>query len=275
MIEFIQHKSIYIEIVRTVRENIQSFDVSIFTYFEWQVVTMSKTKQPTTQPSPTKKRSKFRLKEPGSAITHLIGVIAAVIATPPLLNRAFSMSGIIPGISMLLFMAGVILLYSASTIYHSLNISENVNCKLRKIDHMMIYVLIAGTYSPVCLIALKGVRGTTLFLVIWAIALLGIFQALFWINCPKWVSSVIYLIMGWLCLFSFPQIKAALSAPAFGWLLAGGIIYTIGAVIYALKLNVFNGKHKNFGSHEIFHLFCLGGTFCHYVLMYFYIASPK
>lgn len=216
--------------------------------------------------------SPFHLKEPGSAVTHFIGVVAALIATPPLLVRAFRTSAV-HGISMILFMLGVLLLYSASTIYHSLDISENINRRLRKIDHMMIYMLIAGTYSPVCLIALNQSHGAILFGVIWFFALLGIIQALFFINCPKWVSAVIYLIMGWLCIFSFSDIKAALSGSAFAWLLAGGIIYSVGAVIYALKLKVFNGRHKNFGSHEIFHLFCLGGTFCHYMLMYSYVAQ--
>lgn len=217
------------------------------------------------------KRSGFHIKEPGSAITHFIGVIVALIATPPLLIRAFSNSAK-HGISMILFLAGVIFLYSASTIYHSLDISEQVNRRLRKIDHMMIYMLIAGTYSPVCLIALSGKQGLILFTVIWGLALLGILQALFWITCPKWISSVIYVLMGWLCVFSLSDIYSVLSGTAFGWLLAGGIIYTVGAVIYALKLDVFNCRHKNFGSHEIFHLFCLGGTFCHYMLMFSYIA---
>ncbi len=218
------------------------------------------------------KHSRFHMKEPGSAITHLIGVVIALVAAPPLLIRAFSNSAK-HGISMILFLAGVILLYCASTIYHSLNISEGINLKLRKIDHMMIYMLIAGTYSPVCLIALSDKHGIILFSIIWGLALLGILQALFWITCPKWVSSVIYVIMGWLCIFSLSDIRSVLSKAAFSWLLVGGIIYTIGAVIYALKLNVFNGRHKNFGSHEIFHLFCLGGTFCHYMLMFSYISK--
>ncbi|MBE5961046.1 MAG: hemolysin III family protein [Lachnospiraceae bacterium] len=217
----------------------------------------------------------FHFKDPGSAITHLIAVIMAVFATPPLLIRAFSQHNTVYAISMILFMLGVIALYTASTVYHSLDISESVNTKLRKVDHMMIYLLIAGSYSPICLIALANRFGYILFGVIWSLAFLGIFQALFFIHCPKWVSSTIYIVMGWMCLFAFPQILSSLSTAAFLWLLAGGIIYTVGGVIYALKLPIFNNRHKNFGSHEIFHLFCIGGTLCHYILMYFYIVNMK
>lgn len=214
----------------------------------------------------------FHLKDPGSAISHFVAVILAILATPPLLIKAFHTSGVINGISMILFMAGVILLYSASTIYHSFDISESVNTRLRKLDHMMIYVLIAGSYSPICLIALNNRTGIILFAIIWGLAFLGCFQSLFFIHCPKWVSAVIYIAMGWMCIFAFSQIYQSLSGAAFGWLLAGGIIYTIGGVIYALKLPIFNNRHKNFGSHEIFHLFCIGGSLCHYIMMYFYIA---
>lgn len=215
----------------------------------------------------------FHLKDPGSAITHFIAVILAVFGTPPLLIKAFRFGGTIHGISMILFMLGVILLYTASTVYHSFDISEHVNTRLRKIDHMMIYVLIAGSYTPICLVALANKTGLILFIIIWAVALIGCFQSLFWIHCPKWVSSVIYIGMGWLCVLAFSQIFNALSGKAFAWLLAGGIIYTVGGVIYALKLPLFNTKHKNFGSHEIFHLFCMGGSLCHYIMMYAYIAS--
>jgi hemolysin III len=132
----------------------------------------------------------------------------------------------------------------------------------------MIYVLIAGSYTPVCLITLKGADGTSLFLLVWGVALLGILQCVFFINCPKWVSSLLYIAMGWLCVFSFGDIVELLNKNAFCWLLAGGIIYTIGGIIYACKFPVFNRLHKNFGSHEIFHCFVLAGSMCHFVTMY-------
>ena len=133
---------------------------------------------------------------------------------------------------------------------------------------MMISVLIAGTYTPVCLISLPKNVGYPLLAIVWGIAILGIVLKAFWVTCPKWVSSVLYIGMGWTCVLAFTQLLNSLSRASFMWLLAGGLIYTIGGVIYALKLPIFNSKHKNFGSHEIFHLFVMGGSICHFVVMY-------
>ena len=127
---------------------------------------------------------------------------------------------------------------------------------------MMIFVLIAGTYTPVCMLVLDGATGMILLTVIWGIALVGILLKALWINCPKWFSSIIYIAMGWVCLLVFPLLLQRLSAGAFAWLLAGGILYTVGGVVYALKLKGFNGVHKYFGSHEIFHLFVMAGRLC-------------
>ena len=107
---------------------------------------------------------------------------------------------------------------------------------------------------------------------IWGIAVAGILLQMFWIDCPKWFSSCIYIAMGWVCIMAMSQLITALKGAGFGWLLAGGIIYTIGGIIYALKLPLFNKKHKNFGSHEIFHLFVMGGSLCHYIMMYTFVA---
>ena len=160
----------------------------------------------------------------------------------------------------------------ASTVYHTLDISEKVNRLLRKLDHMMIFILIAGTYTPICLIVLGNRSGFLLLALVWAIAAAGILINAFWISCPKWFSSLIYISMGWVCVTAFREIISALPPAAFSWLLAGGIIYTAGGVIYALKLPIFNSRHKNFGSHEIFHLFVMGGSLCHYVVMYAFVA---
>ncbi len=210
---------------------------------------------------------KFKFKDPFSAISHLVFAMIAVLATPPLLFLGYQKHKTLGLISMLLFMLGVILLYSASATYHSFDISDQINTKLKKIDHMMIYVLIAGSYSPICLLGLSNRAGIILFTVIWSLALLGILQALFFINAPKWLNSVIYIAMGWSCIFSYGQIKSLLSTPAFAWLFIGGVIYTVGGVIYALKVPLFNKNHKNFTSHDIFHLFCIGGSVSHYILM--------
>lgn len=215
---------------------------------------------------------KFEIKDPGSAITHFIGMMMAVLASTPLLIRAANNPDKIHLISLSIFIFSMILLYMASTVYHTLNLSERSNRILRKIDHMMIFVLIAGSYTPVCLIVLGGKTGYRLCALVWGIALAGITIKAFWITCPKWFSSILYIAMGWVCVLAFTQILNSLSAAAFGWLLAGGIIYTIGGIIYALKLPVFNSRHKNFGSHEIFHLFVMGGSICHFIMMYTFVA---
>ena len=215
--------------------------------------------------------NKRHIKEPGSAITHFIGMLMAIFAAVPLLIKAANEPGRIYIISLTIYAASLILLYAASTTYHTFDISAKVNTILKKIDHMMISVLIAGSYTPVCLIVLKGRTGIILLSVVWAIAIAGVLIKAFWVYCPKWVSSVLYIGMGWTCVLAFTQILNNMSPAAFGWLLASGIIYTAGGVIYALKLPLFNNKHKNFGSHEIFHLFVMGGSACHFVVMYAFL----
>lgn len=213
------------------------------------------------------------LKDPGSAITHFIGMMMAIFSAVPLLIRALQHPEKVYVVSLAVFIVSMILLYLASTVYHSFDISAHTNKILRKIDHMMIFILIAGTYTPVCLLVLKPDMGRLLLCLIWGIAIAGILIKAFWITCPKWFSSVLYISMGWTCVLAFSQLLNSLSTAAFGWLLAGGLIYTIGGIIYALKLPLFNSRHKNFGSHEIFHLFVMGGSFCHFIFMYHFVAA--
>lgn len=212
------------------------------------------------------------IREPGSAITHFIGMMMAVFAAVPLLIKAALVSGAASFTAMAVFMLSMILLYGASATYHSLTVSDKVLKIFRKIDHMMIFVLIAGSYTPVCLIVLGGRLGYTLLAVVWGIALLGITVKALWITCPKWFSSTIYILMGWVCMGVFGKLWDTLPKSAFLWLLSGGIIYTIGGIIYALKLPLFNSRHAYFGSHEIFHLFVMGGSVCHFIFMYLYVA---
>lgn len=217
-------------------------------------------------------RKNFHIKDPGSAITHFIGMILAMLAAVPLLLKAHHEAGNLAAGALTVFIGSMILLYAASTIYHTFDISPAVNKVLRKIDHMMIFILIAGTYTPVCLVVLGDRTGWMLLALVWTIAIAGIIIKACWITCPKWFSSVLYISMGWVCVLAFTRIVQALPKAAFWWLLTGGLIYTVGGVIYALKLPIFNSRHKNFGSHEIFHLFVMGGSFCHYVMMYQFVA---
>ncbi len=212
------------------------------------------------------------IREPGSAITHFIGMMLALFAAVPLLVKAAVLAGERNFLAMTVFMGSMILLYGASAAYHSVNLTGKSLQIFRKLDHMMIFVLIAGSYTPVCLIVLGGRLGYSLLALVWGIALVGMLVKACWITCPKWFSSVIYIAMGWICLLVFGQILNTLPTAAFLWLLAGGILYTAGGVIYALKLPIFNSHHKAFGSHEVFHLFVMGGSLCHFMCMYLYVA---
>ena len=218
------------------------------------------------------KRNICRMKDPGSAITHLIAMVSAAIAAVPLLIKAAKTPGYLHLAALAVFILSMICLYGASTLYHTLNISPVINKRLRKLDHMMIFVLIAGTYTPVCLIVLGDHTGWNLLGLVWGIALVGIIINALWITCPKWFSSVLYIAMGWLCVLAFTQLLNALSSAAFGWLLAGGVIYTVGGIIYALRLPLFDARHPMFGLHEIFHLFVMAGSLCHFVFMFCYLA---
>ena len=212
------------------------------------------------------------IREPGSALTHFIAMLLALCAAVPLLVRAAVHSGVKSLTAMTVFMISMVLLYAASTIYHSVNCSGRILRIFRKMDHMMIFVLIAGTYTPVCLLTLPKPSGLMLLAAGWGIALVGIFIKGFWITCPKWFSSVLYIAMGWSCLSVLGQLFSLLPLHAFLWLLAGGLIYTAGGIIYALRLPLFDARHPMFGLHEIFHLFVMAGSLCHFVFMFCYLA---
>ncbi|MBR0381757.1 MAG: hemolysin III family protein [Eubacterium sp.] len=211
------------------------------------------------------------IKDPGSAITHFIALVGAVVFSFPLIGKAVGTSNATAVAAMVIFISSMILLYGASTSYHTFDISKAVNLALRRVDHAMIFVLIAGSYTPVCLLVLDRAKGIPLLVFIWAAAIAGIILKIFIIGCPKWVSSIIYISMGWACIFVFRSLLTDLPPAAFGWLLAGGIVYTIGGILYGLKLPVFNRLPKCFGSHEIFHLFVMGGSICHYIFMYAFL----
>lgn len=212
------------------------------------------------------------IREPGSAITHFIAMMLTVFAAVPLLIKAGISTGERNFVSMVIFVSSMILLYGASATYHSVNLTGKSLRFFKKIDHMMIFVLIAGSYTPVCLTVLDEQLGFQMLTLVWGIAVVGMLIKAFWVTCPKWFSSLIYISMGWVCVLVFGQLWNTLPTAAFLWLLVGGIIYTVGGIIYALKLPIFNSKHKDFGSHEVFHLFVMGGSICHFIFMYLYVA---
>ncbi len=212
------------------------------------------------------------IREPGPAISHFSAFLLLLSGFGPLLMRASFSGSVITFLSMTVFLISSCLLYAASTTYHTVVLDKKKTDLFRKIDHSMISVMIAGSYTPVCLLVLPDSHGYELLIAIWSLAIAGILIKLFWISCPHIFSSALYLIMGWLCIFTIAPLHRLLSPMAFFWLVAGGIFYTVGAVVYALKLKSFNSRHLYFDSHTIFHLFIMAGTFCHYILMFNYIS---
>ncbi len=213
------------------------------------------------------KRKAFHARDPLSALTHFIGFIAVIPPIICLLKRAETTEQVI---SFVVFGLSLLLLYGASTIYHTLCLSAEKIAFLRRIDHMMIFVLIAGTYTPVCMVILPGLWGKALLAAVWGVAIFGIFMKIFWMNAPRWLSTLIYVGMGWLAAAAFVPLKAAIGWGGLGMLLAGGIVYTVGAVIYALKKPNL-AFLKSFGFHEIFHVFVMLGSAFHIAFMFLYV----
>ena len=164
----------------------------------------------------------------------------------------------------------LVLLYTASALYHSLRVSPRSADRLMRFDHSAIYLLIAGTYTPVCLITLRGPLGWSLFGVEWGLALVGILATLLWRTAPDWFRVVLYLLMGWLITVALGPLRAALPVTAFWGIIAGGVTYSLGTVIFALdRPHLWPGR---FSAHDLWHLFVLGGSACHFVTMARFIA---
>lgn len=206
-----------------------------------------------------------KIKDPVSCLTHLFGAVAALFCTFFLIRAALPYGALhVTGFAV--FGVSMVLLYSASTIYHMLPLDEAKTRLLRRVDHAMIFYLIAGTYTPVCLIALPGAWGWSILGTVWGLALAGTFMKIFWLKAPRGLSTGIYVIMGWIVLVAFYPLLKAVSTTAFLLLLAGGLSYTAGALIYALKrprLNI-----PGLGFHEIFHIFVLAGSGFHVAFMF-------
>jgi len=219
----------------------------------------------------TKKRDdhvKLKVSDPINGLTHFVGALLSVAALVVLVYVAAQKGTPSHIVSFAIFGTSLILLYTASTLYHLLPLGEKGVQALRRVDHMMIYVLIAGTYTPICLVALRGIWGWSILAGIWALALLGVAMKIFWLNAPRWLSTLFYLVMGWLIIIAIPPLLKSVPQGGMFWLAGGGLLYTVGAVIYGIKKPNFV---KGFGFHEIFHLFVIGGSLNHFWLMYRYI----
>ena len=205
-------------------------------------------------------------REPISGLTHLAGAILAVLGTLGLLLPAFQTRNMLQVVTFAVFGASLTWLYSASSAYHLLRVSDGATLWLRRLDHTMIYFLIAGTYTPVCLIALSGAWGWTLFGVIWALALIGASLTLFYLNKPRWLTAAIYILMGWLVVVALAPLLQRMPPAGLFWAVLGGLFYTGGAVIYSLKRP--NWVPGIFGFHELWHLFVLAGSAAHFIMIY-------
>ena len=212
--------------------------------------------------------SKFR--EPINGLTHFAGAIAALIGQVALLIVGWS--GTARVLSVLVYGLSLVALFSASATYHLVKAKPKVVGILRKLDHSAIYLLIAGTYTPFCILAFTGFFRWGLLAIIWMIAAIGILLKVFMGRLPRWVNAGVYVVMGWLCLSAIGQMTSALSPFVLAWLAIGGVIYTLGAGIYATK--IFNFAPGRFGFHEVWHIFVLLGALAHFVSVMLLVASP-
>ena len=200
-----------------------------------------------------------------SALTHGVGAWLASVGTAVLVVLAALTGSRWHLATSIVYGVCLIGLYTASTLYHALPLGEKGRRVLRKLDHMMIYFLIAGTYTPICLITLRGVWGWWLFGIIWFLAVAGSLVKLLWMAAPRWLSAGAYIAMGWLVIVAvIPLVKAMETLP-FVMLLVGGAFYTLGGIIYALKL--FGRERPKFGFHEWFHICVLLGSISHYIMI--------
>ena len=210
------------------------------------------------------------VKDPISMLTHLIWAILSVPVTIVLIVLAALLATPSHVVSFSIFGASLILLYTASTVYHWIK-AKKAQKLLKRIDHAMIFVLIAGTYTPMTLLVLTGAEGLGMLITVWSIAITGILLKIFWINMHRALSAAIYIAMGWACIFVAPSLAYALNISGILMLLFGGIMYTVGGVFYALKWPPL--KFKFWGFHEIFHLFIMAGSTMHVILMFIVLFS--
>ncbi|MEG1994228.1 MAG: hemolysin III family protein [Oscillospiraceae bacterium] len=209
-------------------------------------------------------------RDPISSFTHFLGAIFAILETIILIvtistENTFSLSALI---SVLIFGFSMLALYSASSIYHYVTTpNTEVIARLRKLDHAMIYVLIAGSYTPIYLGCVERTHAYIFLSIIWAIAIIGIIVKMFWMNAPRWISTSFYLLMGWAIVFDW-RVLTVINTGALSLIAAGGIAYTIGGIIYIIKKPQIT---ENFGFHELFHIFIMLGTLLHFLAIWLFI----
>lgn len=210
------------------------------------------------------------MREPINGLTHLFGAILSFVGLLAMVIKASTTAdSTLTIVSVIIFGISMTLLYAASATYHLVVAKAHVIAFLRRLDHSMIFVLIAGTYTPLCLISLSGMTGWVLFTIISAIAVAGVSFKLIWFHAPRWLSTALYIAMGWIVVFFSSSLAPVLGTNGMALLIIGGLIYTVGAFIYWLKPKFMEFKH--FGFHEIFHIFILLGSLFHFLCVYVYV----
>ncbi len=209
-----------------------------------------------------------KMREPVNGLTHLFAAIAALIGVLVLLVVA--RHNLLRQAALLIYGLSLVLMFSASATYHLADGSTALMQRLRKMDHSAIYLLIAGTYTPICLYFFSGFWQWGLLSIVWGMALAGVTIKIFILKAPRWINAGIYLVMGWLCIIAFKEMLTSMPQAAFIWLVTGGLFYSLGAVIYMLKKpDFYPGR---FGFHELWHIFVILGALCHFILIAFFVA---
>jgi hemolysin III len=209
-----------------------------------------------------------RFREPVNGLTHFFAAIVAAIGLIALI--VIGWNNLVKEVSLSIYGASLILLFAASAAYHMVKAGPKIIAILRKLDHSAIYLLIAGTYTPFCAIMFSGFWKWGLLSIIWSLALIGIVVKMFVMNAPRWLSAGVYVMMGWLCIAAIGEMLRVLPVGALVWLVIGGVVYTLGAIVYITKtLDFFPGK---FGFHEVWHIFVILGALAHFIAIAAYIA---
>ncbi|MEH7300607.1 PAQR family membrane homeostasis protein TrhA [Neobacillus drentensis] len=210
------------------------------------------------------------IREPINGLTHLAGAVLAFVGLLALvIKTAMTDPSPLAITAVIIFGVSMILLYSASATYHMVIAHDKVIAFLRRLDHSMIFVLIAGTYTPFCFISLNGKIGAILFSIISSVAISGVVFKMVWFTCPRWISTALYIAMGWMIVFVFSPLTGSLNPMGLVLLILGGIFYTIGGVIYGAKPKFLETKYLGF--HEIFHIFILLGSLAHFFSVFLYV----
>ncbi|MGI8858226.1 MAG: PAQR family membrane homeostasis protein TrhA [Thermomicrobiales bacterium] len=211
-----------------------------------------------------------KLREPANGLTHLAGVFLSIAALVALVWIGVTSGNVLVLIGLCIFGVSQLALYTASTLHHSLRLSPPAEARLLRFDVMMVFVFIAGTYTPLCLIALHHVWRWGLLGLVWALVLGGLLFTTRWMHAPRWLSTAYYVLIGWVGLAAAPVLFHALPPAGVRWMLAGGIVYTVGALIFIIERpRLFPGV---FDSHALWHLFVLGGSFCCFWLIVRYVV---